>query len=108
MRIQREVIIAQRRPSEVFDERSRKVNNHPARVTHEMGMTVFAQVVKRRPIAGVDVLDDAEFAEALNHSVDGRRRDAHHSLLDFCDEILCCEVICAGAKDGNNQPGWDR
>jgi hypothetical protein len=75
------------------------VDHGVAPVADEVSVPGVAQVVERGAVTGMDVLDDADVAEALQHPVHRRRRDPGLSTPDRFDQIVCGEVAVGLDED---------
>ncbi len=75
------------------------VDHRVAPVADEVGVTGIAQVIERGAVTGMDVLDDADLAEALQHPIHGRRRDAGLPAPDRFDQIVRSEVVVCLHED---------
>ncbi len=62
-------------------------------------MAGIAQVVERGAVTGMDVLDDADLAEALQHPIHRRRRDARLPAPDRFDQIVRSEMAVGLDED---------
>ncbi len=80
------------------------VDDRAALMAHEMGVAVLAQVVERRSVACVHVLDDAELAEALEHAVHGRRRHARSASFDDVDDVIGREMTIGLEQGADDHP----
>ena len=69
------------------------VGDGSAAVADEVGVAVFAQVVDRWSDARVNVFDQFELAETLDHSVDGGRCDVREPGFDLVNEIFGGQVV---------------
>ena len=62
----------------------RQVDDRAALVAHQVGVTAFAEVEEGGAGARMDVLDDLELVEALQHPVDRRRCHARRAVGGVC------------------------
>ncbi len=79
------------------------VDHGVAAVADEVGVAGVAQVVERGAVAGMDVLDDADLAEALQHPIHRRRRDAGLSTPDRFDQIVRGQMAVGLDEDPHDQ-----
>ena len=71
-------------------------------------MTEVAQVVEGSVVSRVDVLDDAELVQPLQHTVDRRFGDARCAPLGLGDDVLGGEVAIAVEQRLDDRPRADR
>ncbi len=73
---------------QLLEDRVGDVCDRSAVGAHQVGVVVLAKMVEGRPDSRVDVFDDLQLAQALEHSIDGRLRDTGRAPVEFFEEVV--------------------
>jgi hypothetical protein len=90
-----EAELAQKRLSDLGEVIVDDVDDRPTSVADQVGVAAFAEVIDRRPDTGVDVLDQIELAQSLDHAIHGGGRDARQPYGDLADQVFGSEMVIA-------------
>ncbi len=81
------------------------VDHGVAPMADEVGMARCAEVVEGGAIPGVDVLDDTDLAETLQHPIHRRRGDPLLPPAHCVDQVVSSEVGIGVEEHAHDEPG---
>jgi hypothetical protein len=96
--MQLEVVVVAQTRDERRELLGRKVDHVAARLAHEM-LVVERQVVDRRPVADVDVLDDPHAHQRFHRSVDRGEVDRRLAEADQTRDLVDREMVVATGEE---------
>ncbi len=83
-----EVIAAANARGELCEQFFGDVDDRAALVADQMDVAACFQLIEGGTRPGMDMFDDAEFIEAAENAVDGRRSDTGYSPIRFGDDVV--------------------
>ncbi len=81
------------------------VDHGVAPMTDEVGMARCAQVVEGGPVPRMDVLDDTDFAETLQHPIHRRGRYPLLPPAHCIDQVVSSEMGIGVEEHAHHEPG---